>query len=141
MQDCVRSICRDGQQHVAVAPRVVEPVVGEERHRDEFSRTPVCEPVPIVEQRRADGDGGLHLYRHCAEDTGVGRWLGGIPIRRINTLHQELNRRAQVPERLSQLGPIVGQDVEGGGQRVRVSRRRDARLGRAVEAPAGRRWR
>jgi hypothetical protein len=141
MQDCVGSICREGEQHVAVAPRVVEPVVGKERHSDEFARMSVCEPVPIVEQRRADGDRGLHRHRHCAEDTGVGRWHRRIPIRRIHTLHQELNRRAQVPERLSQLGPIAGQDVEAGGQRVRVSRRRDARLGRAVEAPAGRWWR
>ena len=142
----VRPVRRDLDEDVAVAPLVLEPVVGEERHPDQLRRLPVREPVPVVEETGADRDrhrralGGV-----VAQDAGRRRRELRVVRRALaHPVAQPLGLRAEVAEHLVQGVAVRG---DAGERRQQAScygfvRRCPAGSRRTSRAPVrGRTWR
>ena len=116
----VRLLALQRNQHVAVRPRRVEPVVGQERHRDQLPRLAVGQLVPVVEQRSADGDRGHqarigHLLQHAA----VRRRKRGVGVRRHPAGQQRVDLLGQPAECLAERQPVAVHAGERGQQAVR----------------------
>ena len=77
VMDGVRVIAAQLQHQVAVQPRRLERVIGEGRHRGEAPWLGGGEAEPVVEQARAERQGGGQAVggHGRPEDVAVGRWL------------------------------------------------------------------
>ena len=130
---------RQLQYQVAAALRRVKVVVGERRHRRQVRGTDGGEPVPVIEQRRADAERHRQPVGHHRrpEDAGVGRRPVDPDRRRGPARGQEPGAVGHGLEEVGQFRPVRGGRVErhhrGGPRR----RGQDARLVLPVERDRG----
>ena len=134
----------DGEEHVPVRARRVEPVVGEEGHALQFRGALVRQPVAPVEEGRAHAHGHAQVVGRGlrAEQPRIDGRVGVVARGRGPPRHEPLDLVGEVGERLAQGLAVGGERLEGGHQpEGGHGLRGDARLVLPVEGHVARRGR
>jgi hypothetical protein len=130
VNDGVPVMGADLQQDVAVALCRIEIVDRERRHRRQLVRARRGEPVALVEERRAEGDGDGQGVRRVVGPQGPGISRGGVDLQHRDrpARRQLVGALAERSQRRDQGEPIGGERVERGECRMRRHRREDPGL-------------